>query len=112
MTLRVIMALTALGGIVARDFTFLDPLLDLDTLAGRIRTCAVLRSGICWSASAAADRPFANAFTTYSVLFQARIHKTQAIAAFFSGIDSDAEKNKKGAHYIGDIGVFCGITRL
>ena len=44
MTLHVIMAMTALGGIVARDFTFLDPLLDLDTLAGRAGSCAVLRS--------------------------------------------------------------------
>lgn len=38
MTLHVIMALTALGGIVARDFTFLDPLLDLDALVGWLKS--------------------------------------------------------------------------
>ena len=38
--------------------------------------------------------------------------QTQTIAAVLSGIDSDVEKNKKGTHYIGDIGGFCGKTRL
>ena len=38
MTLHVIMALTALEGIVARDFTFLDPLLDLDELVGWLKS--------------------------------------------------------------------------
>ena len=38
MTMHIIMALTALGGITSRDFTFLDPLLDLDALVGWLKS--------------------------------------------------------------------------
>ena len=38
MTMHIIMALTALGGITLRDFTFLDPLLDLDALVGWLKS--------------------------------------------------------------------------
>ena len=38
MTMHIIMALTALGGMVSREFTFLDPLLDPDTLVGWLKS--------------------------------------------------------------------------
>lgn len=38
MTMHIIMALTVLGGRVSREFTFLDPLLDLDTLVAWLKS--------------------------------------------------------------------------
>ena len=64
----------------------------LQSLAGRDESCALLRAKNQEHPPVETDWPLAGVFTTYFVILQTNIHKTQAIASFLYGIDSHAGK--------------------